>query len=94
MDLNDKQIESLAREYAELTDGSPADIAYITAIAENTIHFLLRRYCLVEKEELINHYNKAKSGIKPQYLEAFQFEVGVTKVLESLFPEIAKEVEG
>ena len=50
--LTDDQITALAREYAELTDGSPADIAYITAIAENTIRFLIRRLCLVEREKL------------------------------------------
>lgn len=49
--MNESEITTLAREYAELTDGSPADKSYITAIAENTIRFLLRRYVLVEKSK-------------------------------------------
>lgn len=89
------EITSLAREYAELTDGSPADIAYVTAIAENTIRFLLRRYCLVEKTKVKAIY-RAKSEI---YYCGFHNRDTVLKegsqmeLLESIFPEIAKEVE-
>lgn len=57
-----EQIIALAREYAEETDGSPVDIAYTTAIAENAIRFLLRRFCLVEKskvEDLLQWCNES-----------------------------------
>lgn len=90
MDLNDKQIESLAREYAELTDGSPADIAYITAIAENTIRFLLRRYYLMEKKDMEAKYQEAKE----RYFDTNIDKTDLVMYVKYLFPEIAKEVEG
>lgn len=90
--MNDDQITALAREYAELTDGSPADIAYITAIAENTIRFLLRRFCLVEKEAVRKEYKQAAEDYDPY--DPMYSNRGKLDLLESLFPEIAKEVEG
>ena len=52
---------------------------------EDFIPWLLRTHCIVSKEKVRNHYNMAKSNIKTQYLEACQYEVGATEVLESIF---------
>lgn len=95
--MNEDQIVVFAREFSEFTDGSPADIAYITAIAENSIRFLLRRYCLVEKSKVSEKYLNAKSSIKEGYKARLGGMIAVGEahkaLLESLFPEIAKEVE-
>lgn len=85
--MTDDQLTVLAREYAEQTDGSSADIAYIKAIAENALRFLLRRYCLVEKERVKDEYEKAKADMVSKYHQ------GSMVVLQVLFPEIGKEVE-
>lgn len=90
--MNDDQITALAREYAELTDGSPADIAYITAIAENTIRFLLRRFCLVEKETVKEQYAKwMQQFCDTRDIAAKEYAGGWISALESIFPEIAKD---
>lgn len=83
--MDEEKINSLAREYAEETDGSLAAIAYITAIAENTIRFLLRRYCLVEKSRL------AKLDIAYRAKE-YDMVILNKEDVDYLFPEIAKEV--
>lgn len=90
-----EQITAIAREYAELTDGSPADIAYIKAIAENTIRFLLRRFCLVEKAKLEKEYHEAKfaCGNVDPCSETWTTYLAQKSLIERLFPEIAKEVE-
>lgn len=88
-----EQIIALAREYAEETDGSPVDIAYTTAIAENAIRFLLRRYCLVEKSKIRNQFESAKKLIEARDYNKQCIGVGSRGVLERLFPEIGKEVE-
>lgn len=85
MTMDEEKINSLAREYAEETDGSLAAIAYITAIAENTIRFLLRRYCLVEKSRL------AKLDIAYRAKE-YDMVILNKEDVDYLFPEIAKEV--
>lgn len=98
--MNDDQITALAREYAELTDGSPVDIAYRKAIAENAFRFLLRRFCLVEKgkveAELKICVSLRDGNTSPNIGSAIRHHRGAEgiRVLESLFPEIAKEVEG
>lgn len=91
------EIAKLAREYAEdatkavVSDPNLSDTDIkgikrdVAEYAEQVISWLLRTHCIVSKEKVRNHYNMAKSNIKTQYLEACQFEVGATKVLESLF---------
>lgn len=59
--MTDDQITTLAREYAEQTDGSQADISHRKAIAENAFRFLSRRFCLVEKYEGKSNGNYKKS---------------------------------
>lgn len=96
--MTDPEITALAREYAEQTDGSSADIAYVTAIAENTILFLLRRYCLVEKEGIKTWFNSRRHILSHQdeyavYIVGESESEAELKLLRCLFPEIAKEVE-
>lgn len=88
--MSDPEISALAREYAELTDGSPADISYITAIAENTIRFLLRRFCLVEKKDVEAKYRQAKERYSDTNADDTDTVMygGRISLLEYLFPEI------
>lgn len=71
--------------------------------AERVIRFLLRRFCLVEKSEVterysyaVNHLNEMKglgSTVEDRIYNEGELN-GKIDLLESLFPEIAKEVEG
>lgn len=98
--ITNDQITSLAREYAEeiLNDESylvlPTNLLNnlhqkTAEYAEHLIRFLLRRYCLVEKEKLKairfrNVYNA--EDVRSKFTEEC--------LIDALFPEIAKEVEG
>lgn len=108
--MNDDQITSLAREYAEeirkdvlpffprpLPDSMEVLVKADQEKVERVIRFLLRRYCLVEKSKAKQIY-QAK-----QHILANQNVFGITVATEAvaqkrlmlcLFPEIAKEVEG
>lgn len=106
----DKQLTSLAREYAEEATKADAGDPNLSAsdlngikrdvaeYAEEVISFLLRRFCLVEKSRIQEEYQKAQTQIKDG--KELGIHVLVTlggakeALLESLFPEIAKEVEG
>lgn len=65
---------------------------------EHTLRFLLRRFCLVEKDKLQEAYLEAKITTKEGYKTKSGCMIAVGEaskaLLESLFPEIAKEVEG
>ncbi len=98
--MNNDQITALAREYAEEIrpyndKTAPLSILDIRE-AERLIRFLLRRFCLVEKERLkrvmllhIEKSNECSKGGKTWF-----FHKGSANTLRYLFPEIAKEVEG
>ena len=106
--MDNETITALAREYAEENAKSIRDTfglperAYYThrdedeKSFERVIRFLLRRFCLVEKEAVRKEYREAK--ICRTHLERFSAQWGAVTskmaVLERLFPEIAKEVEG
>lgn len=65
---------------------------------EHKVQWLLRRYCLVEKSKVAIKYKNAKR--LEEDATAFGFEkhrnnaIVIKSLIESLFPEIAKEVEG
>lgn len=60
--------------------------------------WLLRRYCLVEKSKVEEEYKSAKHDSKMAHREKLYTMLAVASarkaLLESLFPEIGKEVEG
>ncbi len=102
--MTDEQINTIAREYAEQTDGSPVDIAYRKIVVEDAFRFLLRRYCIVEKSKVEREYQKSKDIIQmmdvlygednlPIGDESISKQREKIDLLESLFPGIAKEVE-
>lgn len=80
--MDDKQLTALAREFSKEHDDST--IAYHAA--KDVINFLLRRCCLVEKRKL-EELEIARRAKEHGAVWLNQWEA------ESLFPEIAKEVE-
>ena len=61
--LTPEEIENLAKQYAEFTDGSPADKAYIRAIAQCFTEWVLRDYCIVPKSKVRENYQSLKQDI-------------------------------
>lgn len=51
------EIKRLAEEYAELTDGSPADKAYIRVITQCFAEWLSKTYCIVPKSKIKEIYD-------------------------------------
>ena len=92
--MDDDLITALAREYAE-ERASIMQASLTTKIrAELVIRFLLRRFCLVEKSKVEEEYKKACESVnKHSATTGCLFFVGQKQTIESLFPEIAKEVK-
>lgn len=98
--MTDPEITSLAREYAagRYPNLSEKIISLRTQEiknAERLIRFLLRRFCLVEKDKIQEEYHEAKfacGNIDP-CSETWATYQAQKSVLERLFPEIGKEVE-
>ena len=103
--MTDEQITAIAREYAEETikgtdfDDMPGSLRRSVLemnakTMEKKLKWLLRRYCLVEKEGLKKKYAELES----EWMMAKGTDVYIVllkiEFFESLFPEIAKEVEG
>lgn len=93
--MEENKITALAREYAEWICPYKDKSANLSILdiraAERLINFLLRRYCLVEKDKV----REAFWRLTDKFLtdnDAKSFGAA-SVVLESFFPEIAKEVE-
>lgn len=107
MELN--QITALAREYAEeatKADASDPNLSDsdingikrdVAEWAEEILRFLLRTHCIVSKEKVNEAYQKALNqiaggrGYDIPRIESYG--TGKRKLLESLFPDLGKEVE-
>lgn len=107
--MDEDQITALAREYAEeenpISDYNEHNMFYRNIAlgvdrekAEQVITWLLRRFCLVEKSKVEEEYKSAKHDSKMAHREKLYTMLAVASarkaLLESLFPEIGKEVEG
>lgn len=101
--MTDTEITALAREYAEeiYPHEEGEDIGQMNFLRDNairhissTLKMLLRRYCLVEKEAINNTYQQAIEQGKHAHVRCQVESRAKLRLLESLFPEIAKEVEG
>ena len=107
--MSKEQITALAREYAEAESKGTAVDALPNGLKENVIqrnadHFekhlrvLLRRYCLVEKEAVRKEYGRAletnQKGIEASSHVLCAIGCAQRALLESLFPDLEKEVEG
>lgn len=64
--------------------------------AERIIRFLLRRFYLVEKEAVRNAYKAARcsfNNASDPVMPTMEFHNGEMSAIESLFPDLGKEVE-
>lgn len=118
--MTEEEITALTREYAEeenpISDYNEHNMFYRNIAlgadmekAESIITWLLRRFCLVEKEAVRKEYESVKDTSdycnyeehgatwdETPYLSRFYdegYDCGQKNLLESLFPEIGKEVE-
>ena len=90
--MTPEQITTLAREYAE-------EGIYVQIVEDDAAEFLrwlLRRYCLVEKSKVEEEYHEAKftCGNVDPCSETFATSLAQKSVLERIFPDLGKEVEG
>lgn len=100
--MDNDQITTIAREYAEegiapkgfskatyeeLVDEKAENVAYI-------LRWLSSRFCLVAKERVKDEYNKTLEEAKLSHAKHQIQSRTRMRLLKSLFPEIAKEVEG
>lgn len=89
--MTEIEITALAREYAEeIYRGGTEFIEEV----EQVICWLSTRYALVEKEAVRKQFEDAKRLLETCNYNKKCIGVGSRGVLERLFPEIAKEVEG
>lgn len=104
--MNNDQITALAREYAEETVKKDEDMSnclpneYVRLFAdaaEEVIRFLLRRYCLVKKDA-VRKFFQSRNYILTHQDKYEVYLVRESKVekrlLDCLFPDLGKEVEG
>lgn len=102
--MNQDQITALAREYAEeiYPHEEGEDLGQMSFLRNNaikhissTLKMLLRHYALVEKSKINEQYTKyMQQFCDTRDIAAKEYAGGWISALESLFPEIAKEVEG
>lgn len=99
------QITALAREYAEeyAKGFAPADMpcclkneatGILVCNAEDMLKWLLRRFCLVEKEAVRREYSIVKSAYdNPEDETQRSLAESLLGLIYCIFPDIAKEVE-
>lgn len=106
--MTQNQITALAREYGEYVANrldhdmcSDPELRHKlvakgnSEFAQHVLEWLLRRFCLVEKSKIQKEYDEAKifcENLDPCGGNYTWCESKI-RLLESLFPEIAKEVE-
>ena len=90
--MNDKLIGNLALQFSTEEYDLDADA---WRIGKKMLEWLLRRSCLVVKSKVEEEYQKACESVnRHSATTGCLFFVGQKQTIESLFPEIAKEVEG
>lgn len=104
--IDNDQITALAREYAEEivqdTDSYPElPICLLNEMRkevaedfEEKIRFLLRRFTLVEKSKVEAKHKEALAALESNDNEDVKWGTYRLSLLESLFPDLGKEVEG
>lgn len=106
--MNDNdQLTALAREYAEeMIKGKPSEelpnclknsmLAMNTEYVAEIFQWLTRRFCLVEKNSIKALYQDISESYYCDFhnRDTVLKEGSQMKLLESLFPDLGKEVEG
>lgn len=86
--MTDTEITALAREYAEEIVDHKRLSTTVADDTEDVIRFLLRRYCLVEKEVVHTAYQQAMEQGKHAHVKCQVESRAQLRLLERLFPEI------
>lgn len=87
----DPKIHALATEFSKLYDSNTLAYQY----AKDVLTWLSERHCIVEKAEINTRYEEAKERyFNPEDEIEKTMYGGRMSLLEYLFPEITKEVEG
>ena len=94
--MTDEQINALAREYADLVKRlfpDTSDHIYRDKIfqAKNVIKLIMRDFCIVEKEKVLELYKKSMNA--EQWGDRGDDNLYGGYVLETLFPELFKDEE-
>lgn len=105
--MKPEEITALAREYGEYVANSldfdmysAPNLRYKLVAkgnsesAQSVLEWLLSRYCLVEKDKVENIHKGILVQLDPKNFGYSPYNQGRLDVIKSLFPEIAKEVEG
>lgn len=79
-----EEIKKLSEQYAEFTDGSPADKAYIRAIVLCFTEWFSKDYCIVPKEHIYMRHGVANALMEQDAVHR-EFYRGQSSVLESIF---------
>lgn len=82
--MTEEEIKKLAEQYAEFTDGSPADKAYIRVIAQCFTEWLSKDYTIVPKVEILNQHAWYMQRMK-EVSSNRQMNQGKAIALETLF---------
>lgn len=98
--MNDDQLTALAHEYAEecIAPYGFSRETYEELVEEKAesiafaFRWLDRRFCLVEKESVRNEYQQAIEQDKHAHVRYYIESRAKLRLLESLFPEIKKEI--
>lgn len=92
--MNDKLIGNLALQFSIEEYDLDADA---WRIGKKMLEWLLRRYCLVEKSKVAEEYKRAietnRNGKETGVYSLCTMGSARKVLLESLYPEIGKEVE-
>lgn len=88
--MTPEAITALAREYAEEMHYGDD---YFEPENKRLLAWLLRRYCLVEKEVVRTTYQQAMEQGKHAHVKCQVESRAQLRLLERIFPEIAKDVE-
>lgn len=104
--MKESEITALAREYAEeMIKGKPSEelpnclknsmLTMNTEYIAEVFQWLLRRFCLVEKERLkrVLLLHAERSAENGKGGKAWFFHKGSANTLRYLFPDLGKEVE-
>lgn len=97
--MKPEQITAIAREYAEsrYPEAKTYEDEYLRDTAafvmEDKLRWLSQSYCLVEKEVVRTTYQQAMEQGKHAHVKYHVESRAKLRLLESLFPDIAKEVE-
>lgn len=102
--MTQEEITALAREYAEWVLSVPGAEKLPNCLrneatgtlredAEEVLTWLSTRFCLVEKSKVQEEYIISQGNHNKNGFLAIEFNLGRRNLLDSLFPELAKEVE-